>query len=175
MLQRVQSGGAGDEPVQARRALRTALGRFPTGVAVVTAESADGHIHCMTVNSFTSLSLNPPLVMWALRTDSTRFDAMTRCGQFSVNVLAEAQVELARRHAVAPPQLAPVAEWDAHLEDCPVIAGAAAHFVCRPSAQLLQGDHTLLVGEVLHFADNGRLPLLFMSGGFYSGRSLTAL
>jgi flavin reductase (DIM6/NTAB) family NADH-FMN oxidoreductase RutF len=175
MLQRVQSGGAGDEPVQARRALRTALGRFPTGVALVTAACADGNVHCMTVNSFTSLSLNPPLVMWALRTSSARFDTLTSCLQFSVNVLAEAQIDLARRHAVSPPQLAPVAEWVAHLEGCPVVAGAAAQFVCRPAGQVPQGDHTLLIGEVLHFADNERLPLLFMSGGFYSGRGLAAL
>lgn len=175
MLQRVQPGEAGDQPIQARRALRAALGRFPTGVALVTAECADGNVHCMTVNSFTSLSLNPPLVMWALRTDSARFDALTGCKRFSVNVLSEAQIDLARRHAVAPPQLAPAAAWDAHLEGCPVTAGAAAHFVCRLAGQVPQGDHTLLIGEVLHFADNQRHPLLFMSGGFYSGQGLTAL
>jgi flavin reductase (DIM6/NTAB) family NADH-FMN oxidoreductase RutF len=175
MLQRVQPGEAGDEPTQARHALRAALGRFPTGVAVVTAECADGNVHCMTVNSFTSLSLNPPLVMWALRTGSVRFEVLTGCRRFSVNVLSEAQIGLARRHAAAPPQLTPAAAWEAHIEDCPVIAEAAVHFVCRPAGQVPQGDHTLLIGEVLHFADNQRHPLLFMSGGFYSGQGLRAL
>lgn len=175
VLQRVQPREVRSEPVHAQRALRSALGRFPTGVAVVTAAGSDGNVHCMTVNSFTSLSLSPPLVMWALRTSSARFDTLTQCERFAVNVLSESQIGLARRHAVAPPQLAPLAAWSGQLEGCPVIEDAAAHFVCRAAGQVPQGDHTMLIGEVLHFADHDRHPLLFMSGGFYSGQSLKPL
>jgi flavin reductase (DIM6/NTAB) family NADH-FMN oxidoreductase RutF len=129
----------------------------------------------MTVNSFTSLSLDPPLVMWALRASSTRFDMLSQCGSFSVNVLAENQVALARRHAKSPPALVPVQEWGARVEGCPVIAGAAAQFVCRLSAQVPQGDHVLLVGEILHFVEGDGHPLLFMSGGFHSGKGMKPL
>ena len=155
--------------------LRSALGRYPTGVTVVAAEGTDGRVHCMTVNSFTSLSLDPPLVMWALRAGSTRFDMLTQCGTFSVNVLSEGQIALARRHAQSPPALVAVQDWADRVEGCPVIAGATAQFVCRLSAQVPQGDHVLLVGEVQHFAEGEGQPLLFMSGGFYSGKGLKKL
>jgi len=156
-------------------ALRSALGRFPTGVSVVAAEGFDGRVHCMTVNSFVSLSLDPPLVMWALRASSTRFDTLTQCGTFSVNVLAEDQVALARRHAKSPPALVPVGDWKERVEGCPVIAGAAAQFVCQLSAQVPQGDHVLLVAQIRHFVEGEGHPLLFMSGAFHSGKGLKQL
>ena len=156
------------QPARPHNALRSALGRFATGVTVVAAEGADGQVHCITVNSFSSLSLDPALVMWALRTGSTRFDTFTRCETFSVNVLADTQVALARRHAKSPPVLVPV-------HDCPVIPGAASQFVCRLTTQVPQGDHVLLVGEILHFAQSEAHPLLFMSGGFHSGKGLKKL
>ena len=84
-------------------ALRSALGRFATGVTIVATESADGHVHCMTVNSFASLSLDPPLVMWTLRSRSARYETYSHCKMFSVSVLAESQIDLARKHARPPP------------------------------------------------------------------------
>ncbi len=165
----------GDQAQRPFHALRSALGRFPTGVTVVAAEGSDGRVHCMTVNSFVSLSLDPPLVMWALRASSTRFEMLTQCDMFSVNVLAESQVALARRHAKSPPALVPVEDWQDRVEGCPVIAGAAAQFVCRLSAQVPQGDHVLLVAKILHFAEGEGHPLLFMAGGFHSGKGLKQL
>lgn len=150
-------------------ALRSALGRYPTGVTIVSAVGADSHVHCMTVNSFTSLSLDPPLVMWALRANSTRYEAMANSSIFSVSVLAESQIDLAHLHSRSPPRLCALDSWSAFLEGCPVIAGASAHFVCKSSGQMRQGDHTLLAGEISHFAEGDSKPLLFMSGGYYSG------
>jgi 3-hydroxy-9,10-secoandrosta-1,3,5(10)-triene-9,17-dione monooxygenase reductase component len=175
MLQRVETGTGTGMGQAGQQGLRSALGRFPTGVAVVTMAGSDGQVHCMTVNSFASLSLDPPLVMWALRTSSARHDILTRGERFAINVLSESQIELARRHAVAPPVLSPIGAWPAMLDGCPIMQGASAHFVCRTSGQLPQGDHTLLVGEVQHFAENDHHPLLFMSGGFYSGQGLKPL
>ncbi len=163
------------QPARPHHALRSALGRFATGVTVVAAEGQDGQVHCITVNSFSSLSLDPALVMWALRTGSTRFDTFTRCETFSVNVLADTQVALARRHAKSPPVLVPVHDWMDRVEGCPVIPGAASQFVCRLTTQVPQGDHVLLVGEILHFAQSEAHPLLFMSGGFHSGKGLKKL
>ena len=64
-----------------RLALRSALGRFATGVTVISAQTADGHVHCMTVNSFASLSLDPPLILWTLRTGSARYDTFSKAGE----------------------------------------------------------------------------------------------
>lgn len=174
MLQRVDPRPVQDEG-GAQRALRSAFGRFPTGVTVVTMAGADGNVHCMTVNSFTTLSLEPPLVMWALRNSSTRHEVLAGTDRFAVSVLAASQVDLARRHAAFPPQLQSLALWPALLDDVPVIEGAAAHFVCRRSGEMPQGDHLLLFGEVLRFAEHGHEPLLFMAGSFYSGQGLQRL
>jgi alkanesulfonate monooxygenase SsuD/methylene tetrahydromethanopterin reductase-like flavin-dependent oxidoreductase (luciferase family)/flavin reductase (DIM6/NTAB) family NADH-FMN oxidoreductase RutF len=156
-------------------ALRSALGRFPTGVTIVAAVGSDNLVHCMTVNSFTSLSLDPPLVMWALRTNSARHATLTRCDIFSVNVLSESQIELARQHAMPQPTLCAVDSWDTFLDGCPIIEGAAAHFVCRSAGQMSQGDHTVLVGEICRFVEGDSKPLLFMSGGFYSSAQMKPL
>lgn len=162
-------------PARPHHALRSALGRFATGVTVIAAEGQDERVHCMTVNSFSSLSLDPALVMWALRSRSTRYDTFTRCQTFSVNVLADTQLALARRHAKSPPALVSVRDWSDRVEGCPVIAGAASQFVCRLMSKVPQGDHVLLVGEVQHFAESDAHPLLFMSGGFHSGKGLKRL
>lgn len=158
-----------EAPKRHHSALRSALGRYPTGVTIVSAVGADSHVHCMTVNSFTSLSLDPPLVMWALRAKSTRYETMVNSSIFSVSVLAESQLDLARLHSTSPHRPCALDSWGAFLEGCPVIAGACAHFVCKSSGQVRQGDHTLLVGEISHFAEGHSEPLLFMSGGYYSG------
>lgn len=174
MLQRVEPRPV-REDAAAQRALRSAFGRFPTGVTVVTMAGADGNVHCMTVNSFTSLSLEPPLVMWALRSSSGRVELLGAAERFAVSVLAESQVALARQHAAFPPQLQPLAAWTALLDGVPVIEDAAAHFVCRRTGQMPQGDHIVLFGEVQRFAEHNREPLVFMSGGFYSGQGLRRL
>ena len=158
-----------EAPKRHHGALRSALGRYPTGVTIVSAIGADANVHCMTVNSFTSLSLDPPLVMWALRANSTRYETMANSSIFSVSVLAESQLEVARLHSTLPHRLCALDSWGAFLEGCPVIEGASAHFVCKSSGQMRQGDHTLLVGEIFHFAEGDGKPLLFMSGGYYSG------
>jgi flavin reductase (DIM6/NTAB) family NADH-FMN oxidoreductase RutF len=164
-----------ESPETQHKALRSALGRFPTGVTVVTAVGPNERVHCMTVNSFTSLSLEPPLVMWALRSNSARHAILTQCTTFAVNVLAESQIELARVHSKGQPTLCAVDDWHSFVDGCPVLAGAAAHFVCRSAGQMNQGDHTLLLGEICRFSEGESNPLLFMSGDFYSSAALQPL
>jgi flavin reductase (DIM6/NTAB) family NADH-FMN oxidoreductase RutF len=158
-----------------RNALRSALGRFPTGVTVISTRAPGGQVHCMTVNSFASLSLDPPLILWALRAHSARFETFAQCELFSVNILSELQLDLARSHAA--PTLAGVDanDWDEFLSDCPVVEGAAAHFVCRAGNHVRQGDHAILIGEVVKFAEYDRKPLLFMSGVYFAGSNLKPL
>ena len=160
------------QPLDEIRALRSALGRYPTGVSVVSTQSPDGQVHCMTVNSFASLSLEPPLILWALRTRSVRFETFVNCALFSINVLAESQVDLARRHATPTRDAVDSHDWKGFLAGCPVVTGAVAQFVCRTDNQVQQGDHAIQIGEVIKFAEFERKPLLFMSGGYFAGSGL---
>lgn len=161
--------------VDERTALRTALGRFATGVTVICAQTPEGHVHCMTVNSFASLSLDPPLILWTLRTGSARYDTFSKAAAFSVNVLSESQIELSRKHARPPTDGFSGRNWKAFLGDCPIIEGASAHFVCRGHTEVKKGDHVILIGEVTEFAEYDHPPLLFMGGKYFSGSSLKPL
>jgi flavin reductase (DIM6/NTAB) family NADH-FMN oxidoreductase RutF len=146
--------------------LRSALGRFPTGVAIVTCVDEQGHQVGLTVNSFAALSLHPPLVLWSLRLASPSLAAFTASRHFAVNVLGEAQVDLSRRFS------SPVADkfsqgvWHAGEGDVPLLNQAAAVFECEAVARQDTGDHRLFTGQVLRFVD-GKLPPLVFHGGRY--------
>jgi len=158
-----------------RTALRSALGRFATGVTVISAQTTDGHVHCMTVNSFASLSLDPPLILWTLRSRSARYQTFSRTHAFSVSVLAETQIDLARKHAQPPADGFSERNWKAFLGGCPIIDGASAHFICKGHTEVNKGDHVILIGEVTEFAEYNHPPLLFMGGKYFSGSSLKQL
>ena len=158
-----------------RIALRSALGRFATGVTVISAQSADGHVHCMTVNSFASLSLDPPLILWTLRSKSARYAMFSKTHAFSVSVLAETQIDIARKHAVPPADGFSERNWKAFLGGCPIIEGASAHFVCKGHTEVNKGDHVILIGEITEFSEFSHPPLVFMGGKYYSGSSLKPL
>lgn len=159
----------------ARTALRSALGRFATGVTVICAQTPDEHVHCMTVNSFASLSLDPPLILWTLRTGSARYDTFSKAHAFSVNVLAETQIEISRKHARPPAEGFSGRNWKSFFGGCPIIEGASAHFVCNTHTEVHKGDHVILIGEVTEFAEHSPAPLLFMGGKYFSGSSLKPL
>ncbi len=159
----------------ARLALRSALGRFATGVTVISAKTGENHVHCMTVNSFTSLSLDPPLILWTLRTRSARYQTFSKTDEFSVSVLAENQIDIARKHAAPPPEGFAHRNWKNFLKGCPIIEGASAHFICRGHTEVNKGDHVILIGEVTEFAEHLHPPLLFMGGKYYASSSLKQL
>jgi flavin reductase (DIM6/NTAB) family NADH-FMN oxidoreductase RutF len=161
---------SGSEPTHRdpKLALRSALGRFPTGVTVIATEAADGHVHCMTVNSFASLSLDPPLVLWTLRSRSARYATYSASKVFSVSVLAESQVTIARKHAAPPPGGFAERDWKAFLGGCPIVEGASAHFICKNHSEVAKGDHSILIGEIIEFSEYDHPPLLFMGGKYYS-------
>lgn len=156
-------------------ALRSALGRFATGVTVISAQTEDDHVHCMTVNSFTSLSLDPPLILWTLRTRSARYKTFSQTEEFSVSVLAETQIDIARKHATPPPDGIAHRGWKAFLKGCPIIEGASAHFICKGHTEVNKGDHVILIGEVTEFAEHNHPPLVFMGGKYYSSSSMKQL
>lgn len=147
------------------RAFRQALGSFPTGVAVVTA--GEGAPIGITVNSFTSVSLNPPLVLWCIDRKSDRFDAFARAKAFTISVLGTAHeavsARLARQGAhnldgidLLPTRLGP-----------PALGDALAFFECEKEALHAGGDHVILLGRVVRFTrrDAGA-PLVFFRGRY---------
>lgn len=147
--------------------LRHALGRYPTGVAIVTTVAADGRPVGLTINSFASLSLEPPLVLWSLSGRSPSLPAFLDGDRFAINVLARSQQALAKRFAdrSVPDKFEGVG-WAARPSEPPLLAGTAAGFVCRLDRTLAGGDHLLLIGEIEHWSLGDEEPLVFCAGRF---------
>ncbi|MFY3841306.1 flavin reductase family protein, partial [Achromobacter xylosoxidans] len=135
------------------KVLRGVLGSYPTGVAIVATRCPDGRKVGLTINSFASLSLDPPLVLWSLVNRSPSLAAFRDCDHFTISVLACGQEALARRFAdPAVPDKFEGAELHEVPEGVPAIAGAVATLVCANDQQSPAGDHLLLFGRVLRVA-----------------------
>jgi len=146
------------------RDLRRALGQYATGVTVVTTTDATGTPFGMTANSFTSVSLNPPLVLWAAAKSSPSMPAFADGDRFAVNVLASDQHHLSRQFATSG---AEKFEGVRLLPgDLPLLEGTVARFECRTTQRVDAGDHLVLLGEIEAFDAPGGEPLVFHSG-FY--------
>ncbi len=158
-------GGEAERAPEARR-LRAALGRFTTGVTIVTALDAAGERIGLTVNSFNSLSLEPPLVLWSLRRESPSAAAFAAARHFAVNVLAESQLAVSRRFAARKADRFEEGDWGRGLHGLPVLAGAAAVFECETASSQDAGDHLLFIGRVLACSDTAVAPLLFQAGHY---------
>lgn len=128
--------------------LRHALGHFGTGVTIVTTLGRDGAPVGVTANSFNSVSLEPPVVLWSLRAASPSLDAFDSSGRFVVHVLTLAQVELSRRFASPVPDKFGGVHWVGGLHGLPLIQGCAAVFQCRTLQRQVIGDHVLYLGQV---------------------------
>lgn len=148
------------------RLFRNALGCFGTGVCVVTAATSSGPIG-LTINSFASVSLDPPLILWSLDRASDRMEAFQIVDQFAVNILKDSQKELASRLAKKGAHAVPEDSLDPGPYDVPIIHDALAHFICKVEARHDGGDHVIFIGRVekFHYEDQGR-PLLYYRGGF---------
>lgn len=139
---------------------------YATGVAVVTTALEDGRRAGVTVNSFTSVSLDPPLVLWCLSRRAPSADLFLRAGRFVVNVLAAGQDELSRRFATpAEDKFAGVATSSA-AGGLPVLEGTLASFACRTVTVHEGGDHLIFVGAVEQFDRTCGEPLVFHSGRY---------
>ncbi len=153
-------------PADASRAMRTALGRFATGVTLITCRDANGVAVGLTANSFNALSLDPPLVLWSLRADSPSAETFGRASHFGINVLAESQVDLSRRFAARVADKFGAGLWHDGLHGLPLLLGAAATFECRRQSQQAAGDHLLFIGQVLQVTAHAAAPLLFHAGHY---------
>lgn len=139
------------------RSFRDALGRYPTGVTIVTA-FAEGHALGVTVNSFASVSLAPPLVLWSIEHGTGRHKVFRDSLSFGVNVLAADQAGFAHGCALEADLGACRIPWSG--EEVPLIEGAVARFVCRQRAVYPGGDHEIIVGEVTGFDEPRDVPAL---------------
>jgi flavin reductase (DIM6/NTAB) family NADH-FMN oxidoreductase RutF len=147
--------------------LRTALGRFATGVTIVSCVDDSGGFVGLTANSFNSLSLDPPLVLWSLRDSSPSLPAFVKARHFAINVLAEAQVELSRRFASRVGDKFADGAWSLGEHGAPVLGGCVAAFECETVSHQVAGDHRLFVGRVLAFAETTLPPLVFQGGHYH--------
>jgi flavin reductase (DIM6/NTAB) family NADH-FMN oxidoreductase RutF len=148
------------------RDFRNALGTYGTGVTIVTAMAADGKPYGVTCNSFASVSLNPPLVLWSLGMFSQGLPIFQNASHFAVNVLDISQQELALKFAKSSGEKFAGVEWKPGLGSAPVIAGCVAQFQCRAVNRYYGGDHIIFLGAVEAYSYNGQEPLLFARSGF---------
>jgi 3-hydroxy-9,10-secoandrosta-1,3,5(10)-triene-9,17-dione monooxygenase reductase component len=153
-------------PTLDERVLRDVLGHFASGVTVVTAATADGPIG-FTCQSFSSLSLDPPLVVFAPARTSRTWPRLREIGRFCVNVLAEDQPDLSARFARSGTDKFAGVGWRPSPLGAPVLDGVVAWIDCRLWAEYDGGDHTVVAARVLDLgADPGRRPLLFHRGAY---------
>jgi flavin reductase (DIM6/NTAB) family NADH-FMN oxidoreductase RutF len=152
---------------------RTALGMFATGVTIVTARAPGGQLVGLTANSFNSVSLEPPLVLWSLSQAASAMDAFRDGSHYAINILAADQQALALRFATrGVDRFADVALADGRC-GAPLIAGSVASFECFNRSRYVEGDHVIFVGEVEHCSHRaGAAPLLYHGGKFYTEHPL---
>ncbi len=160
----------GTEPLAATPGavqLRAALGRFVTGITVVTCCDAQGSWLGLTVNSFNALSLQPPLVLWSLRHASASLAAFVASPRFAVNVLAVHQSALSHRFAAAGDNKFASDAWQLGAHGAPVLRGGAAVFECETLSHQTSGDHQLFIGRVLACSQTEQAPLLYSAGHYH--------
>ncbi len=145
--------------------LRQALGRFVTGVTIVTCRDDGGPVG-LTANSFNALSLEPPLVLWSLRQASGSIAAFTNASHFAINVLAADQVDLSRRFARPSSAKFDEGEWTDGQGGAPRLSGCVAVFECRRRSHHAAGDHVLFIGEVERIGGSASTPLVYHAGHY---------
>ncbi|GAA0757898.1 flavin reductase family protein [Ideonella azotifigens] len=146
--------------------LRHALGRFATGVTIVTCRDAAGRAVGLTANSFNALSLDPPLVLWSLRSGSPNRPIFEQASHFAINVLGQGQMELSRRFATPHADRFAEGPWHDGPGGVPLLEGALANFSCQLHSAQEAGDHVLFIGRVLALQHHAGAPLVFQSGHY---------
>ena len=149
------------------RAFRDILGQFATGVCVITSEGENVPAFGLTVNSFASLSLDPPLVLWNLGKASDAWSRFENVDGYVVNILRESQQNTSMRFSKSGQNNLQEGEWIEGQSGLPVLKQVLGSIECKIAQRIDGGDHVILVGEVIHLSrgDAGK-PLLFFGGGY---------
>ena len=147
------------------RAIRNVLGTYPTGVAIVTTRAPDGRPVGLTINSFASVSLSPPIVLWSLANSSSSLDIFKHCSHFAIHFLAAQDDGLASRFASSAvnDKFLGVECTDAE-EGVPLLNSAMATLLCKQGESLIAGDHLVMFGEVTNVWSKPADPLVFHRG-----------
>ncbi len=146
---------------------RSALGQFPTGVAVITAQDSEDRRIGITMSSFNAVSIDPPLVLFSLDRRALSLEAMQNADHYAVNVLSREQQEISNKFARALEDKWENVTIETKVTGAPLLSGALAHFECKPYAQYDGGDHVIFVGEVVSFTSSDHsTPLVFCRGRY---------
>ena len=168
MSSAVQIRDPDPRPILDPDAFREACSRFATGVAIATVLAQDGEPQGMTVSSFTSVSLQPPLVLVCIDFDSSVHPHFRSNTHFAVNVLHEDQTELSVRFSDLPDGRFEGIDWHSGTTGAPLLRGALAIFECRVRDTVEAGDHAILIGDVIRVESREGKPLLYFNRNYRS-------
>ncbi|MFG3594679.1 flavin reductase [Bradyrhizobium sp. RDI18] len=157
----IEEGNPAEDP----RLFRRCLGQYATGIAIITT-AVDGERAGVTVNSFTSVSLDPPLVLWSISRASRSFRLFEKCGRFAVNLLGVDQTRIASHFASKSDDKFAEIRWHEGLSNVPLIEGCVVNLECECVARYDGGDHVILIGRAEHVRRYQCEPLLFVHGGY---------
>jgi flavin reductase (DIM6/NTAB) family NADH-FMN oxidoreductase RutF len=153
--------------------LRRAFGRFGTGVTVITTQSKDGQRVGITANSFNTVSLEPPIVLWSLASASPNLEAFQHAGYFIVNVLTLDQLEISKRFSKHASDKFTGIEFTPGINGIAALSGCAATIECSVVSTQAVGDHVLFLGKVERYAHMHADPLLFYNGKYIKGMDIS--
>jgi flavin reductase (DIM6/NTAB) family NADH-FMN oxidoreductase RutF len=149
------------------RSFRDALGCFPTGVCVVTARPDSGDAFGITINSFASVSLDPPLILWSLQNSSEMFEAFEECTRWGVNILRSDQQSISTQYAKQGDHFLEPTHYTMSRLGVPIMQNTLVSLECELDARYPGGDHTILVARVLAMTNRGGgAPLVFCGGAY---------
>ncbi|MDX9873263.1 MAG: flavin reductase family protein [Spongiibacteraceae bacterium] len=145
---------------------RRSFGCFPSGVTVVTTVTTDGKPVGLTINSFTSVSLSPPMILWCLKENSKLRDVFRHCSHFAVHVLGHDQQEISRRFCAPVEDRFAGLTWHRGTGDVPLLDGCSAVIECRRGEVVTWGDHDVINGVVERHGYCDKEPLAFLAGSY---------
>lgn len=149
------------------RELRNALGQYATGVCIISTVTDTQRAIGMTANSFASVSLDPPLVLWSLQNNSEMYSVYSTARYFSINILSSEQLDHSNEYAKKGGHELATSHYELGKHGSPIIHDALANFECELETTHAGGDHLIIVGRVLGMQQRtGVEPLLFYSGGY---------
>ena len=148
------------------REFRAALGDYATGVTIITTLDVNGQPVGLTANSFASVSLDPPLVLWSIDKNSQLFDTFLQAEHYAVHVLRDDQQELALKFSDDDAVRFVEETYERGIAALPLLENYCTLFQCEVHSRLTEGDHTILIGRVLSISDQSARPLLFHKGQY---------
>ena len=160
--------GEGEAPDK-YRPLKDAFGRFATGIGIATCLGPDGEPVAITINSFTSVSLEPSLVLWCIEKRASSYPAFMGADHYAVSVLHAGQQAVSDRFASFDPTALAENELEVWTSGAPILKDRLAGYDCRISARHKAGDHVIMIGEVLRFDSRPGEPLVYFASNYHPG------